>query len=66
MTTKDDKTGFEDLLRACHDIAEMFPEGVVFIGGIAGLDAAQAEMITVNSKKNGIIRDIVIFLSINI
>ena len=35
MTTKDDETGFEDLLRACHDIAEMFPEGVVFIGGIA-------------------------------
>lgn len=35
MTTQDDKTGFEELLRACHDLAEMFPEGVVFIGGIA-------------------------------
>jgi hypothetical protein len=26
---------FEKLLSACHEVAELFPEGVVFIGGIA-------------------------------
>jgi hypothetical protein len=26
---------FDDLLRACHDISGLFPQGVVFIGGIA-------------------------------
>lgn len=42
MNNKDKKTAspedlgdFQQLLRACHEIASNFPDGVVFIGGIA-------------------------------
>ena len=38
MSTKDKEVGaqeFEELLSACTELAESFPEGVIFIGGIA-------------------------------